>query len=67
MERLVLKLEGKREDLQCIQLLIPPRHVSLNRNVCGLRCRLRVGYGDEELPFEEEIFLDVWNIKGSKD
>jgi hypothetical protein len=50
MELLDIKLEGKREDIQCIQVLIPLRHLSLNRNVCGLRRRLGVGYSDENLP-----------------
>jgi hypothetical protein len=60
-------LEGKREELQCIQVLVPLRDLSLNRNVCGLRRCLRVGYGYEQLPFEERIFLDSWDIMGSKD
>jgi len=62
-------LKGKREGLQRIQALIPLRYLSLNPNVCGLRRRrfLRVGYGDEELPLEETVFFDNWNIIGSKD
>jgi hypothetical protein len=42
-----MKLGIKREDLQCIQILVPLRHVTLNPNVCGRRRRLRVGYGDK--------------------
>jgi hypothetical protein len=41
--------------------------MSLNPNVCGLRRCLRVGYRDEELPLEERIFLDTWDIISSKD
>jgi hypothetical protein len=67
MELLAIKLEGKREDLQCIQVLVPLRHLSLNPNVCGLRRCFRVGYSDEELPLEERIFLDTWDINSSKD
>ena len=56
--------EEKREDLQCIQLLVPLCDLSLDRNVCGLRCCLRVGYSDVEIPFEERILLDtcIWDI-----
>jgi hypothetical protein len=67
MEHLAIKSEGKREDLQCIQVLVPFRHLSLNPNVCGLRRYLGVGYSYEELPLEERIFLDTWNINSSKD
>ena len=59
--------EGKREVLQCIQFLVPLRDLSLNTNVFGLRRCLRVGYSHEELPLEERIFLDSWDIMGSKD
>ena len=57
------------EDLQWIQFLVPIRRVSLNRNVCGLRRCLRVGlgYSDEEFPLQETIFLDTWDINGTKD
>jgi hypothetical protein len=57
MELLTIKLEGKREDLQWIQVLVPLRHLSLNPDVCGLRRCLRGGYSDEELPLEESIFF----------
>jgi hypothetical protein len=67
MELLAIKLEEKREELQCIQNLVPLRHLSLNSNVCGLRRCLRVGYSDEEVPLEERIFLDNWDINNSKD
>jgi hypothetical protein len=67
MEHLATKLEGKREDPQCIQVLVPLRRLSLNLNVCGPRRCLGVGYSYEELPLEEKIFLDTWNIKSSKD
>jgi hypothetical protein len=60
-------LEGKREDLQRIQVLVPIRHLPLNRNVFGLRRCLRVGYSDEEVPLQETIFLDTWDINGMKD
>ena len=52
MEVLATKLEGKREDLQCIKVLVPLCHLPLNPNVCGLRrcLKARVGYSDEELP-----------------
>jgi hypothetical protein len=63
-------LDGKREDLQCIQDLVPLRHLSLNPNVCGLRRCLRGGidgYRDKELPLEERILLDTWDINSSKD
>ena len=59
MELLAIELEGKREELQWIQVLVPIRHVSLDRNICGIRCRLRVGYSDEEFPLQEKIFLDT--------
>ena len=55
MELLGIKSEGKRDDMQCIEVLVPLRYLSLNRNVCGLRRRLRVGYRgdtDEESPLE---------------
>jgi hypothetical protein len=67
MKLLDIRLEGKREDLQWIQVLIPHRRLSLNPNVCSLRRCLRVGYGDEELPLEEPIFLDTWDINSPKD
>ena len=66
MELLALEPEGKREDLQRIQVLVPIRHISLNRNVFGRRRCLRVGYGDAEFPLEK-IFLDTWDINGMKD
>jgi hypothetical protein len=69
MEPLTVKLEGKMKGVRWIQVLVPLRHLSLNPNVCGLRrCHgLRVGYGDEKLPLEERIFLDIWDINSSKD
>ena len=67
MEFLVIELERKRENLQWIQVLVPIRHVSLNRNVCGLRRCLGIGYGDKEFPLQETIFLDTWDINGTKD
>ena len=68
MEDFSHKLEGKREDLQRIQDLVPLRDLSLNRNVSGLRrCRIRViGYRDEDFPLEERIFLYTWDIFGPK-
>jgi hypothetical protein len=63
---LALELGGKREDLQRTQVLVPIRHLSLNRNVFGLRRCLRVGYGDAEVPLAK-IFLDTWEINGMKD
>jgi hypothetical protein len=62
-----MKPEGKREGLQWIQVLVPLRDLSLNPNVCGLRRCLGAGYSYEELPLEERIFLDTWDIMGSKD
>jgi hypothetical protein len=67
MRLLAIKLEGKSEDLQWIQVLVPLRHLSLNPNVCGLRRCLGVGYGDEELSLEEGVFLITWDIINSKD
>jgi hypothetical protein len=67
MDLLAMKLEGNREELQCIQVLVPLSHLSLNPNVCCLRRCLSVGYGDEEIPLEERIFLDIWDIISSKD
>jgi hypothetical protein len=67
MEVLAIKLEGKREDLQFFQDLVPLRHLSLNPNVCGLRRCLSVGYSDEDLPLEEVILLDTWDMLSSED
>ena len=55
------------EDLQCIQFLVPLRRLSLDPNVFGLRGCLRIGYNNKEIPFEERIFLDTWNINGTMD
>jgi hypothetical protein len=66
MELFSHKFEGKREDLQWVQDLVPLRHASLNRNVRSLRRCLRVIYSDEEHPFLDEILLDVWDVNGSK-
>jgi hypothetical protein len=65
MELLAINLEGKRENLQRIQVLVPFRHLSLNPDVCGARRCLRVGYSDEDHPLEESIFLDTWDINSS--
>jgi hypothetical protein len=54
-------------ELQWMQVVVPLRHLSLNPNLCGIRRCLRVGYRDEELPLEERILLDVWDINSSKD
>jgi hypothetical protein len=67
MGLLAINFQGKREDPQRIQVLVPLRHLFLNPNVCGLRRFLSVGYGDEELPLEKRIFLDTWDINSSKD
>jgi hypothetical protein len=67
MELLTIKLEGKMKDLQCNQVLVPLRHLSLNPNVCSLRRCFSVGYSNEELPLEERVFLDIWDINSSKD
>lgn len=61
------KIEGIREGLQWIQVLVPLRYLSLNPNICGLRSHLRVGYSDEELPLKKTIFLDDWNINSLED
>jgi hypothetical protein len=66
-ESLAIKLEGKREDLQWIQALVPLCHLSLNRNVCSLRRRFSVGYSDVKLPLEERILLDTWDINSPND
>jgi hypothetical protein len=67
MINLAIKLEGKMKDLQCIQVLVPLRHLSLNPNVCGLCRSLGVGYSNEELPLEETILLNTWDIISLKD
>ena len=67
MELLFIKLEGKREVLQCVQFLVPFCYLSLNPNVCSLCLSPRVGYSDEEFPLEENIFLDASDIDSSKD
>jgi hypothetical protein len=67
MGLLAINLEGKRDDLQWIQVLVPLRHLSLNSNLCGLGRCPRVGYSNEEFPLEETIFLDSWDINSSKD
>jgi hypothetical protein len=67
MKLLTIKLEGDIKDPQGIQVLVPLRHLSLNPNICSLRCCFSVGYSDEELPVEERIFLDIWDINSSKD
>ena len=55
------------EDVQCIQFLVPVRRLSLDLNVFGLRCGLRIGYGNKEVPFDEMIFLDTWDINSPMD
>ncbi len=60
-------MEGNKEDLQGVQVLVPLRRLSLNPNVYRLCRHLAVGHGNEELPLEETIFLDDWDILGSKD
>jgi hypothetical protein len=69
MELFSHKLEGKWEDIQRIQDLVPLHHLSLNRSLCGLRrCLIRVvRYRDEEFPLEEMILLNTWDIIGPKD
>ena len=67
MEVLALELEGKREDLQSIRILVPLSDPSLNPNDFSLRRRLSVGYSDEDFPLEEIIFLDTWDIMSPKD
>ena len=62
MELLGIKSERKREDLQCIQVLVPLYYLSFSPNVYGLCRCLRAGYSDEELPLEETeetMFLDT--------
>ena len=66
MEIRAVELEAKREDVQRIHVLVPIRHLSLNRNVFGLRRCLRAGYDDEEAPLAK-IFLDTWDINGMSD
>ena len=69
MELLATKLEeGKSEDLQWIQILVPLRRLSLNGNVCGLCRCLRVGYSNEDLSLlDQKILLDSWEINSPKD
>jgi hypothetical protein len=67
MELLTIKWEGKMKDLQCIQVLVPLRHLPLNPDVCSLRRCFSIGYSHEELPLEERIFLDTGDINSSKD
>ena len=67
MEHFGIKFEGKREDIQWIQVLVPLRNPSLNLNVCGLRCRFSVGYSGVKLPLEERILLDTWDINSPND
>ena len=68
MERLVTKLEGKSDDIQWIQILVPLRRLSLNRDVCSLCRCLRVGYSNEDLSLlGQKILLDIWEINSPKD
>ncbi len=55
------------KDPHRIEVLVPVRHLSLNPNICGLHRCFSAGYSDEELPVEERIFLDIWDINSSKD
>ena len=55
------------KDPHRIEVLVPLRHLSLNPNICGLHCCFSAGYSDEELPLEERIFLDIWDINSPKD
>ena len=57
-------MERKREDLQCIEVLVPLCDLSLDRNVCSLRRCLQAGNSDVEIPLEESILLDAcaWDI-----
>ena len=65
MEVLAIKLEGKIEDVQRIQFLVPLRDLSLNMNFCCLCHSLGAGNGYEELSLEKQILLDSWDIRGS--
>ena len=67
MEVLGTIFKGKREDIQKIEALVPLGHLSLNRNVCGLRRCLSIGYSDKELPLEETMSLDNRDIGSPKD
>ena len=67
MEVLSIKLKGKWEGVQWVQVLVPIRSLSFNRSVCGLRRCLIIGYSDKDLPLEERIFLDSWDIYSPKD
>ena len=66
MEVLATELEGKKEDLQSIQVLVPNRHLSLNRDIFSLRRCLKVRHSDAEVPLEK-IFLDNWDINSPVD
>ena len=59
-------MKGKKGDPQRIQVLVPICRPSLDPNVSGLRRCLSVGYSDEDLPLEEKILLDNWDINGSE-
>ncbi len=61
------KLEGNKEDLQGIQVLAPLHRLSLNPSVCSFCGCVTVGYSDKEPLLQETIFLDTWEILGSKD
>ena len=65
MRVLAIKLEGKREDVQCLQFLVPLRHLSLNTDVCGPHRGLEVGDRDKESPLLKRILLDTWDIMSS--
>ena len=69
MKLLAVNSEGKREDVQCTQILVPLRHLSLDPNVCGVRRCIRATgrYSDEKVSLEEAILLDARGIIGSKD
>ena len=67
MELLGIKLNGKWEGVQWVEVLVPIRSLSLNWSVCGLRRCLSIGYNDKEPPLKEKIFLDTWEIYSPKD
>ena len=67
MKLLSIKLEGKWEDLQWIQVWFQLTIRLSTKTSAGLRRCLRVGNSDEEFPLQQAIFLDTWDIHGSKD
>jgi hypothetical protein len=67
MEVLGIKLKGKWEGVQRVQVLVPIHSLSLNRSICCLCHCLSIGYGDKEFPLDERIFLDTCDIYSPKD